>query len=178
VLTAFAAYQTDLADGDTLKAFQEGSAVYDDANSSTSKATSRWSNDVNVFTQYAIASQKGDKKLANYIKDGLMDGSLPAATEECEEADGDLPSAIEADAYKLKPYEEAEKLVAEGDALFDQAAAKDGEGDSYTLATVILAISLFFGGVAGVTRSHIISVAMTLSRAAWLSGTGIYILTI
>jgi len=178
VLTAFAAYKTDLADGDTLKAFQEGSAVYDDANQQYLEGNQQVANDVNVFTQYAIAAEKGDKKLATYIKDGLMDGSLPAATEEWEEADGDLPSAIEAEAYKVKPYDEAEKLVAEGDALFDQAAAKDGEGDSYTLATVILAISLFFGGVAGVTRSHIISVAMTVFAAVLVAGTGVYILTI
>jgi hypothetical protein len=39
----------------------------------------------------------------------------------------------------IRFYDEAEKLVAEGDAQFDQANAKDGEGDSYTLTTVIIA---------------------------------------
>ena len=78
----------------------------------------------------------------------------------------------------IRFYDEAEKLVAEGDAQFDQANAKDGEGDTYTLATVILAISLFFGGVAGVTRSHVISMAMTVFAAVLVAGTGVYILTI
>ncbi len=78
----------------------------------------------------------------------------------------------------IRFYDEAEKLVAEGDAQFDQANAKDGEGDSYTLATVILAISLFFGGVASVTRSHIISVAMTVFAGVLVAGTGVYILTV
>lgn len=178
VLTAYAAYRTDLADGDTLKAFQEGSAIYDDANQQYLEGNQQVANDVNVFTQYAIAAEQGNEDLASYIKNGLMDGPLPAATEEWEDADGDLPSAIEADAYEVKPYDEAAKLVAEGDALFDQANVKDKEGDSYMLATVILAISLFFGGVAGVTRSHIISVAMTVMAGVLVAGTGAYLLTI
>jgi hypothetical protein len=175
VLTAYAAYATSLADGDTLKAFQEGSAIYDDANQQYLEGNQQVANDVNVFTQYAIAAEQGNEDLAAYIKEGLMDESLLAATEEWEEADGDLPSAIEAESYEVAAYEEAEKLVAQGDALFDEANAKDKEGDEFTLATVILAIALFFGGVAGVTRSHLISVAMTLMAIVLTVGSGIYI---
>ena len=178
VLTAYAAFQTSLADGDTLKAFQEGSAIYDDANQQYLEGNQQVANDVNVFTQYAIAVEKGDEDLATYIKNGLMDESLVAGTEEWEEAEGDLPSAIEAESYAVKPYEEAEKLVAQGDSLFDEANEKDKQGDSYTLATVILAIALFFGGVAGVTRSHMISVVMTVFGVVLVVGSGVYIATI
>lgn len=55
---------------------------------------------------------------------------------------------------------------------------KDKEGDRFTLASVILAVALFFGGVAGVTRSHLISVAMTVFSAVLLLGTGAYMFTI
>jgi Domain of unknown function (DUF4337) len=133
---------------------------------------------VNVFTQYAIAVEQGRDDLATYIKDGLMDEALLAATEEWEEADGELPSAIEAESYEVKPYQEAEKLVARGDALFDEANEKDKQGDEFTLATVILAVALFFGGVAGVTRSHLISVSMTLCAVVLVVGSGVYIATI
>ena len=178
VLTAYAAYQTSLADGDTLKAFQEGSAIYDDANQQYLEGNQQVANDVNVFTQYAIAVEKGDADLAAYIKEGLMDDPLPAATEEWEEAEGELPSAIEAEAYEVAAYEEAEKLVAQGDELFAEAEEKDKQGDSFTLATVILAVALFFGGVAGVTRSHLISVVMTLCAVVLVVGSGIYVATI
>jgi hypothetical protein len=78
----------------------------------------------------------------------------------------------------VKAYDEAEKLVAEGDEQFDQANAKDEEGDKFTLATVVLAVALFFGGVAGVTRSHLISVVMTLCATVLVVGSGVYIATI
>ena len=178
VLTAFAAYRTDLADGDTLKAFQEGNAIYNDANQQYLEGNQQVANDVNVFTQYAIAAQQDNAELAAYIKAGLMDPALVKATEEWEEAEGDLPSAIEAESYEVEAYEEAEKLVGTGNALFDEANAKDKEGDKYTLATVLLAVSLFFGGVAGVTRSHLISVAMTVFASIIVVGSGIFIATI
>ena len=178
ILTAYAAYQTSLADGDTLKAFQEGSAIYDDANQQYLEGNQQIANDVNVFVQYAVAVQQDDADLAAYIKSGLMDEALVAGTEEWEEAEGDLPSPIEAESYTVAPYEEAEKLVAQGDALFGEANEKDKEGDSYTLATVILAIALFFGGVAGVTRSHLISVTMTVFTVLLVIGSGVYIATI
>jgi uncharacterized protein HemX len=178
VMTAFAAYQANLANGATLAAFQEGSAIYDDANQQYLEGNQQVANDVNIFTQYAIAKERGEDDVAAYIKDGLMDDPLPAATEEWEEADGEIPSAIEADAYEVAAYDEAEKLVEQGDAQFAEAKTKGEEGDNFTLATVILAVALFFGGVAGVTRSHLISVSAVLCGAVLVVGSGIYIATI
>ena len=67
ILTAFAAYKTDLADGDTLKNFQEGNALYDDANQQVNEGNQQYTNDVSVFTQFAIASQEGNEELAQYV---------------------------------------------------------------------------------------------------------------
>lgn len=178
VLTAFAAFKADLADGDTLKAFQEGSAIYDDANQQYLEGNQQVTNDVNVFTQYVIAVLEDNQELAGEIQNRLMDPALSEATDEWVAAEGEIPSAIEADAYEVEAYARADALTEEGDALFARAEDKDKEGDNFTLATVILAMALFFGGVAGVTRSHTISVAMTFFAAILISGAGVYMLTL
>lgn len=177
ILTAFAAYKTDLADGDTLKAFQEGNAQYDDGNQQFNEGNAQYANDVNVFGQYAIASQEGEKT-ANYILNNLMDDPLYDATQAWLDSGKKDPSALDSDAYVVAAYDKADKLVEAGDEQYEIAYAKDKEGDSYTLATVILALSLFFGGVAGVTRSHSISLAMTAFAAISILGATIYMTTI
>jgi hypothetical protein len=178
VLTAFAAYQAALADGDTLAGFQEGNAQYGDANQAYVEGYQQESSDLILFKDYALATQKGDKKTATFIYDNLMDGTLPRATDQWEASPSDIPSAFEAPAYKVPAYDRGKKALAAGDKAFDEAGVKDKEGDKYTLATVILAVSLFFGGVAGVTRSHLISVTTTVLAAVLVASAGIYMLTI
>jgi hypothetical protein len=178
ILTAFAAYQAALADGDTLAGFQEGNAQYGDSNQLYVEGFQQETLDLILFKDYALAKQKGDDKAAKFIYDNLMDDPLPDATDEWEAEPDEIPSAFEAPSYKVPAYDQAKKALAAGDASFDEAGVQDKEGDKYTLATVILAISLFFGGVAGVTRSHLISVTTTLLAAVLVVASGIYMLTI
>jgi hypothetical protein len=178
VLTAFAAYQAALSDGNTLAGFQEGNAQYGDANQAYIEGYQQQSSDLGLFKDYALAKQRGDKKAAAFIYNDLMDGTLPEATDEWEASGGDIPSAFEAPAYKIEPYERAKKASAEGDKQYEIAAVQDKIGDKYTLATVILAVALFFGGVAGVTRSHLISVTTTVLAALLVIASGLYMLTI
>lgn len=178
VLTAYAGYQAALSDGNTLAAFQEGTAQYGDANQAYIEGYQQESSDLGLFKDYALAKQRGDDKAASFIYDDLMDGTLPKATDQWEASGGDIPSAFEAPAYKIKPYDRAKAAQAEGDKQFDEAAVKDKQGDKFTLATVILAVALFFGGLAGVTRSHLISVVTVLVSAVLVISSGIYMLTI
>jgi hypothetical protein len=178
ILTAFAAYQAALSDGNTLAGFQEGNAQYGDANQAYIEGYQQESSDLILFKDYALARQRGDKKAATFIYDDLMDGTLPAATDQWEASGGDIPSAFEAPAYKVAPYDRAKKATAAGDAQFDVAGVQDVAGDKYTLATVVLAVALFFGGVAGVTRSHLISVAAVVLAGLLVVGSGAYMLTI
>jgi hypothetical protein len=178
ILTAFAGYKAALADGDTLAGFQEGTAQYGDANQAYIEGYQQETSDLGLFKDYALAKQRGDKKGASFIYNNLMDGTLPAATDEWEASGGEIPSAFEAPAYKVKPYDRAEAARAEGDKQFEAAGVKDKEGDKYTLATVILAIALFFGGVAGVTRSHLISVTTVVLSALLVVVAGAYMTTI
>ncbi len=59
-------------------------------------------------------------------------------------------------------YEAAEALEAESKQLFADGTQKDDTGDEYTLATVILATSLFLLGIAGVFRVFYVRVALML----------------
>ena len=178
ILTAYASFQTDLADGDSLKYFQEGGAIYDDANQQYLEGNQQVQNDVTVFAQYASATYGGNRRFAQYIKDGLMDPELLAATEEWEESEDELPSPFEADAYEIPAYERAESLTEQGDKLYDEANLKDKEGDDYKLATVFLAVALFFAGVAGVTGSRQIAVTTTVFSIVLIVGSSAYMLTL
>ena len=59
-------------------------------------------------------------------------------------------------------YGEAQALEEESKQLFADGTKKDDTGDEYTLATVILATSLFLLGVAGVFRVFYVRVALML----------------
>jgi|tagenome__1003787_1003787.scaffolds.fasta_scaffold20544270_2 hypothetical protein len=178
ILTAWGAYQAALSDGNTLAGFQEGNAQYGDANQAYIEGYQQESSDLILFKDYALAKQKGDKKAATFIYDDLMDGTLPKATDQWEADPEGIPSAFEAPAYKIEPYERAKAATAEGDKQYEIASVEDKKGDKYTLATVILAVALFFGGVAGVTRSHLISVMTVVTSAVLVVGSGIYMLTL
>jgi hypothetical protein len=178
IATAFAAYQTELANGDVLKNFQEGAAVYDDANQQYNEGNQQYAHDTNLFLQYAIARSRKEDHVADYIYDNLMDPYMQKATDEWEDDPDTVASPLEAKAYHVEAYAKADAAVAEGDELFDKANEQDRIGDQYTLATVFLAMALFFGGVAGVSRSHAIQVSLASMTTVILIGTGIFMLTI
>ncbi|WP_245852489.1 DUF4337 family protein [Blastococcus aggregatus] len=61
----------------------------------------------------------------------------------------------------------------EADAAYQDAVAADDKGDRFDLATVFLALSLFFGGIATVFRRHLPQVAtLAIGGAGLLIGGG------
>ncbi|HEX2087660.1 MAG TPA: hypothetical protein VHF89_18390 [Solirubrobacteraceae bacterium] len=152
IITAFAAYQASLKDGDTVKSYNEGIRSLSDANQFYNQAIQQVNRDEGVFLEWAKADQEGNTDLRDYLEAGLMDENLTAAMEEFKKRD-DLLSPIAADSYVSADQAEGERLERQTRQKFAQAQELDDEGDGYELVGVIGAVSLFFLGIAGVFRS-------------------------
>ena len=153
IITAFAAYNASLKDGDTIKAYNQGIRSINDANAFYSEAVAQVTRDEGVFLEYAKLSQEeGTTEIAKYIYEALMDENLQGAVDEWQESD-DLATPIDAESYVVPAQAEAEKLEGQTEARFAEAQSLDDSGDRYELAGVIGAVSLFFLGIAGVFRS-------------------------
>lgn len=152
IITAFAAYNASLKDGDTIKAYNQGIRSITDANGFYNEALQQVNRDEGVFIQFATAAVEDNLDLRDYLKEDLMDDNLRAAVKEWEDVD-DLASPIDAEAYEVPAQAEAEKLEKQTNTRFAEAQSLDDSGDRFELAGVIGAVSLFFLGIAGVFRS-------------------------
>lgn len=166
IITAFAAYNASLKDGDTIKAYNQGIRSITDANGYYNEAIQQVNRDEGVFIQFATAAFEDNLDLRDYLREGLMDDNLRGAVKEWE--DTDLISPIEAEAYEVPAQAEAEKLEKQTNAKFAEAQVLDDSGDRYELAGVIGAVSLFFLGIGGVFRSARMKVTATAIGAAVL----------
>lgn len=152
IITAFAAYNASLKDGDTIKAYNQGIRSITDANGFYNQALQQVNRDEGVFIQFATAAFEDNLDLRDYLREGLMDENLRGAVKEWEDSD-DLASPIDAEAYQVPAQAEAETLEKRTNERFAEAQTLDDSGDRYELAGVIGAVSLFFLGIAGVFRS-------------------------
>jgi hypothetical protein len=167
--TAYAAYMTDLRDGDALKSFQEGNRIADRANQQLNEVSANRNEDqivstfavgavVNFTFQSALAggdlADKDAQELANDLINQLGSDDLIAANKACNKDPECTVAPIDSEHYVVPAVAEAERLDKEADRLFADANANDEKGDNYSLITVILATALFLYGVAAVARAR------------------------
>lgn len=181
-LTAFAGYQASLLDGETLKSFQEANRTVSDANTFYTQGNQVSAEDHTLFAEYAKANFAKNDDLAEYLET-LMRPELVAAIrwweDPANEANaGETPFGDENPKYEVSDFAEAEELTATTDKLFAKAAVDDDRGDQYTLVTVILALSLFLLGIAGVARQSRLRVGMVIIGTVVLVGATGMMLTV
>jgi hypothetical protein len=153
IATAYASYKTNLADGDTLAAYQEGVRLSDSASQQYNDATQNRFEDQTIFLQVQNANINGDEALAKEMLDRLASPELKKAYDAWKPDEENTP--LENETYVLPAAEEADKLDAQASAQFEDAKKKDKIGDRYTLVTVILATALFMYGVAAVAKARV-----------------------
>jgi len=152
IITAFATYKAVLEDGDTLANFNEGVRINDDATAQDTEGTQQYTTDQAIYLEFIKAEQEGDSDLADYFRETLFSPELEESVKWAE-GDKDAISPFQEDSPYTRPeWAEAEKLRNQTAAKFKQAGIHDEDGDKYVLATVILSISLFLLGIAGVNR--------------------------
>lgn len=178
IAAAFAAYKTDLRDGDALKYFQEGNRTADKASRAQTKVVTQRNED-QIVTTFALQSiisaefaasstgteisTKESKDLGNTLINLVGSPELKKANAECEKDQECQEKAIppvDSKFYVVPEAAQAKQLDAQADSEFRRANANDKKGDKYSLVTVFLATALFLYGVAAVGRGRTVKLGM------------------
>ena len=171
VATAFAAYQAELHDGDSLKAFNEGNRTVSDANQWYLQGNQIQAQDQALFIEYAKALRSDDTELAAYFEQELMRPELVKAIAWWKKDEKAQTPFVERNPdYVIEEFAQGEADTKKTNRLFATAKDEDEKGDRYTLITVILAAALFLYGIAAVAKQ------VRVRNFATAIGLGIFVL--
>ena len=167
VLTAWAAYNAALTDGDALKGYTQSTTTTADANFFYEKGNQQFSSDSATFLQYALEVERGNEEIALAIRNSLFTPELAAAVDawDADTSDTQPVSPLDPSLYQLESLTEAERLATEAQAQFAAAQEVDDAGDKFELAAVFLAVALFFAGIASLFKVHRVRVALLIGSA-------------
>jgi hypothetical protein len=180
--TAWAAFQASSFDGKVVEGFTDANLSLSDANAYYNSGDQTYAGDQMLFLEYERALNAEDEEYAVFIKDSLMRDELIAAIDWWEQPENFdayySPFVEENPTYIIADYTEAEALVEDTDASYDEAKDAAGYGDTYNLIAVLLAASLFVLGIAGSFRAMPIRLAMILAGGVIFLGSTAWMLTL
>lgn len=170
--TALAAYLAGLKDGEALEGYTMANTLQSQAADRFGEADQLRAFDQLTFLQYEGLRLSGNEDAATRIRDELMSPELIKAVEWYEVQPPEVVSPFEEGSpYAIPEFAIGEKLADDGAALFATAKQADDTGDMYNLATVVLALALFFGGIATLLGSATIQKALLgISAVALVAG--------
>lgn len=177
-LTAFAAYNAALSDGDALAGYTNSTRLLNDANAFYSQGNVTVASDQALFVQYAVAAEEGRVELTEYLTT-LMRPEMQEAINwwiSTEEAVTPFDE-VEANPYVVPDFVEANGLEAEAQAAFDEGSDADEQGDKFELAVVLFALTLFFGGIATLFAKPSVSTALLLMSGVTVTAGAIRLIT-
>lgn len=174
ILTAYAAFQGALEDGNSLDKYTLSAKLTSDANGYYSDGKQQFGQDLALFTQFQILVETGDESTAQVLSDNFFSPELKTAYDAWF-AMGDASPAtpLDMDEYVLQDYIEGDALSEESDAAFAEAQKANEDGDKFELATVFLAVALFLAGIASLLKARAVQVAMLLASVV-LIAPGVY----
>lgn len=178
-LTAIAAYNAALKDGDALQGYSNSTRTLSDANAFYAQGNQTFALDQQLFVSYASAAQRDEADLAEYLTT-LMRPELAEAVEwwaDADEAVTPFDEDVEGNPYTIADFEEAANLEDEAQAQFEEGSKADDEGDKFELATVLLALTLFFGGIATLFSKRTASVGLLVVAGVTLVAGGAQLAT-
>lgn len=155
--TAWAAYRGDLYSGDSLIRFNQSVQKTDQASQAYNAAQTVFVQDVNLFTQFAIAANRGEDAITAYLQTELMRPQLRKQVEWWSETGDDVGTPfVEQDPHYVAPTDDkkAQQLGAAAAEDFKAGRELDDTGDEYVLYTVLFAAALFMYGIASVATSR------------------------
>lgn len=177
-LTALAAYNAALKDGEALEGYTTSNAALSESNYWYAQGNQTFAGDQQLFVAYATAVQEGQVDLSDYLLT-LMRPEMAAAVEWwIDDPDAVTPfDESEANPYVIAEFAEGEAEGLRSQEAFDEGRTADEVGDEFELATVLLALTLFFGGIATLFRRRAISVALLVIAAlTMVAGAGQFLL--
>ena len=167
LLTAYAAYYGGLAGGDAVKGYAEATISRNEANSFYSDYGTKVAQDTNVFLQYQILVERGDEDVADVVRERLFSPELEAAYVVWNEltGDADVPTPMDTEAYVVEEFGSYQDQFDLSTQQFNEAAEIDDQGDNMDLASIFLAVSLFFAGIAALFKVNKLSYALLVGSA-------------
>lgn len=173
LLTAYAAWQSANAGGDAVNGCLESNKLTTQAADLNGLGDQEDATNQALFLQYILAEQAGNPEISEYVL-GLFNEDAQetvAAWAELPE-DESPPTPFHADnpGYTNSAYDEAAELTDQADKAFAAAADSDEKGGKFDIATVFLAVTLFFAGIATLFKEDKIQYALLLAAGLLLAG--------
>lgn len=170
LLTAYAAYYGALAGGDALQGYSKATISRNEANGYYADYGQKVAQDTNVFLQYQIKIEEDNVAVADVIRSRLFSPELEVAYVAWLELTGenDVPTPLDTPEYVVEDFDTYQVLFAQSEAEFAEASKIDDQGDNMDLASVFLAVALFFAGIAALFKVRKISMALLISSAILL----------
>ena len=149
--TAWTGYQASLWDGTQSSDYTQASAARTTAAELRTEANQYRLADLSVFENFIDASVSGDDELADFYRERFRPEFEPAyeawiALDPFENPDAP-PSPLAMPEYQLAADQEAAGLEERADTLFREGELANDYSDTYTLATLLFAIVLFFAAI-------------------------------
>jgi hypothetical protein len=159
-LTAVSAYKAALRDGEVLQSFNQSTQALTEATQLNAQGNQVYALDQQFFSQYVTLLQTpGQEQVGEYLRSEVMRPELVEAVDWWIDA----PDAVTAfdkapdNPYFVQEYLDADELETESKDEYDEAVELDENGDQFELATVLLALTLFFAGIATLFRRRAMS---------------------
>jgi hypothetical protein len=177
VLTALASYNSSSAGGDASNLRTDAGRTLTDANFFYSQANQTSAGDQSLFVAYASAIQQDDGDLADYLTT-LMRPEMQAAVEWWGASDEAVTpfDELEDNPYELSDLDEANALETTAAQQLEDSETSDDKAAKFDLATVLLALTLFFAGVATLfSRSFVTRILLLVGGVTLVVGTGVFV---
>jgi hypothetical protein len=183
VATAYAGYKSSSLSGEAVQGYSEAAVKSNEATFFYSTAVQGALENEILFIEYEkakLAALAGNSEIdlafAQYLRESLMTQPLLNAIDWWEGQPTDeqpvspfVPENPEAVNLEfVQAFAEGQRREEGSSDAFDDATEKDDRSDEFTLATVLLATSLFILGVAGVFRVYRIKAALVVVGAILL----------
>jgi hypothetical protein len=169
LLTAYAAYQASLTDGDALQGYTQSARTTADANGYFNEAVAKYANDQSLFLEYQLQLTEGNQNLADAIRLTLFTPELETAMVAWEATGDDgPPTPLVMEEYVVPAQNAAEELTVQAAEEFTAAQQADEAGDKFGLAAVFLAVALFLAGVASLFQSAAVRIAVLVAAAVFI----------
>lgn len=180
--TTFAGYQADLWDGEQAAHYSQANALRTESSRAALIANQIQGVDMMTFSNWLSARAAGEHTLEDFYRQRFrppfaqaMDAWAALRPLENQNAP---KTPFEMPQYRIPQRTQADTLERQAQDMFEAGQEANRKGDSFVLATVILANSLFFGGINQIphdprTRKVLLGVAI-----AFLGAGVAYLLTL
>ena len=164
ILTAWFSLEAANVSDEVQKNYSTGIRTADEATTLYTLADSTATSDRILFLEFAKAKVTGDTDLAEYIRASLMSPDLVAAIswweKQPDEAGYNSPFVNENPKLSTKLIDSADEVDASARMSFSKAEESDRIADDFDQMAIIMAIALFFLGIAGLTSNRRMTIIM------------------